>query len=120
MSVGLLLLAAAGLLPEGTMGNIALVFGGFALFNLLINMGPNATTFILPAELFPTDLRGSAHGLAAAAGKVGAAVGVFLLPVLKETLGLSTTLLTVAAASLLGLAVTWLLGVETRGKSLEG
>ena len=94
------------------------MFGGFALFNLLINMGPNATTFTLPCELFPTSLRASAHGLAAAAGKVGATAGVFLLPVLKQSLGLSITLLIVAIASLLGLAVTAFLGVETRGRSL--
>jgi MFS family permease len=118
MTIGLLLLAAAGLLTEDTRGHIILLFGGFALFNLLINMGPNATTFTLPCELFPTSLRASAHGLAAAAGKVGAAVGVFLLPVLKQSLGLSITLLIVAIASLLGLAVTAFLGVETRGRSL--
>jgi hypothetical protein len=57
---------ATGLLPEDTRGHIILVFGGFTLFNLLINIGPNATTFTLPCELFPTSLRASAHGLAAA------------------------------------------------------
>jgi UPF0716 family protein affecting phage T7 exclusion len=50
--------------------------------------------------------------------KVGAAVGVFLLPVLKQSLGLSITLLIVAISSLLGLAVTAFLGVETKGRSL--
>ena len=35
-------------------------------------LGPNATTFILAAELFPTELRGRFHGASAAVGKLGA------------------------------------------------
>eukprot|EP01138_Halocafeteria_seosinensis_P009413 gb/GECG01009619.1/.p1 GENE.gb/GECG01009619.1/~~gb/GECG01009619.1/.p1 ORF type:complete len:548 (+),score=42.29 gb/GECG01009619.1/:1-1644(+) len=34
--------------------------------------GPNATTFLLPSEVFPTELRGTAHGISAASGKLGA------------------------------------------------
>jgi MFS transporter, PHS family, inorganic phosphate transporter len=36
--------------------------------------GPNATTFITPAEVYPTRIRATAHGLSAAAGKIGAIV----------------------------------------------
>ena len=36
--------------------------------------GPNATTFIIPAECFPTRFRATAHGFSAAAGKVGAII----------------------------------------------
>lgn len=36
--------------------------------------GPNATTFIVPAECFPTRLRATAHGVSAAAGKIGAVI----------------------------------------------
>eukprot|EP00548_Thalassiothrix_antarctica_P008441 CAMPEP_0194136946 /NCGR_PEP_ID=MMETSP0152-20130528/6880_1 /TAXON_ID=1049557 /ORGANISM="Thalassiothrix antarctica, Strain L6-D1" /LENGTH=257 /DNA_ID=CAMNT_0038833779 /DNA_START=925 /DNA_END=1695 /DNA_ORIENTATION=- len=35
-------------------------------------LGPNATTFIIPAEIFPTKQRTLCHGIAAASGKVGA------------------------------------------------
>ena len=35
-------------------------------------LGPNATTFLLPSELFPTEVRTVAHGFSAAAGKLGA------------------------------------------------
>lgn len=34
--------------------------------------GPNATTWLLPSELFPTEIRAFAHGVSAAAGKLGA------------------------------------------------
>jgi len=35
-------------------------------------LGPNATTFLIPAEIFPTEMRTTCHGIAAASGKVGA------------------------------------------------
>ncbi len=34
--------------------------------------GPNATTWLLPSELYPTEVRALAHGMSAAAGKFGA------------------------------------------------
>ena len=47
-----------------------LVLLGFSVFNLLMNMGPNATTFGMPALLFPPEIRATAaskiapgHGL---------------------------------------------------------
>lgn len=43
----------------------------YVLGQLLFNFGPNSTTYILPAELFPTRYRGTCHGLSAGAGKLG-------------------------------------------------
>ncbi len=40
----------------------------------LISTGPNATTYILPAELFPTRYRGLCHGISAASGKLGSVI----------------------------------------------
>ena len=34
--------------------------------------GPNATTYVVPGEVFPTDVRAFFHGISAATGKVGA------------------------------------------------
>lgn len=119
MAVAMAMLAIVGV-PKGVSGSATIfIFGGFALFNLSVNMGPNATTWILPAEVFPTSLRASGHGLAAASGKFGAAVGIFLLPVLEQALGLGLTLGMIAAASFVGLLITWLFGYETAGQSLE-
>lgn len=43
----------------------------YVLGQLFFNFGPNSTTYILPAELFPTRYRASCHGISAAAGKLG-------------------------------------------------
>jgi len=40
-------------------------------------------TFVYPSELFPVRGRTTGHGIAAATGKLGASVGVFMFPVLS-------------------------------------
>jgi MFS family permease len=119
MALGLVVLATAELLPGGGETHVPMVLVGFTLFNLLMNMGPNATTFILPAELFPTEVRASGHGLAAGSAKLGAAAGSFFLPVLKAWTGVPVTILMMAAVALLGLVITLIYKIETKGQSLE-
>jgi hypothetical protein len=83
-----------------------------------MNVGSNATTFILPAELFSTAVRASGHGFAAGAAKLGAALGIFLLPVVRVRIGVPGLLYLLAVVCLLGLAITVLFHVETSGRSL--
>jgi hypothetical protein len=109
MAVGLVTLAVASALPGGGDQHLVLVFGGFAVFNLFMNMGPNATTYLLPAEAFPTKVRASAHGFATASGKTGAAVGLLLFPFMKGSIGLSPTLVIIAAGCLIAAGVTFAL-----------
>jgi hypothetical protein len=119
MALGLALLAAGAVLPGGPDRHLGLIFAGFAMFNLMVNLGPNATTYLLPAELYPTRLRASGHGLAAGCGKVGAVLGIFLLPTLVARLGLGWTMTFLTGACLLGMVVTWACQLETSGRSLE-
>jgi len=86
MAVGMLVLVAAVGLTNSSL-HIPLVFAGFIMFNLLMNAGPNSTTFTLAPILFPTQLRGTAGGFAAGVAKLDATFGVFLLPILKENRG---------------------------------
>jgi predicted MFS family arabinose efflux permease len=92
--------------------HMPLVFAGFVLFNLLMNAGPNATTFTLAPILFPTQLRATASGFAAGVAKIGATFGVFVLPILKGKFGIPAVLGMVAAVSALGLIVTLVFGRE--------
>ena len=114
MACGMLLLMIAVSLsnsPAGA-GNIPLVFAGFILFNLLMSAGPNSTTFTLAPVLFPTQLRATASGFAAAIAKIGATLGVFILPILKGSFGVPAVLGMMAAVSVLGLMVTLIFGRE--------
>ena len=105
MAAGMLMLMAAVGLTNSS-SHIPLVFAGFTVFNLSMNAGPNSTTFTLAPILFPTQLRGTAGGFAAGVAKLGATLGVFLLPILKDRFGVSSVLGIVSAVSLLGLIVT--------------
>ena len=91
----------------------------FGLSYFFTEFGPNTTTFVYPAEIFPVQLRTTAHGFAAAMGKLGAFVGAFLFPYMLSGWSLSGTERVVAAVSLLGLAVTAFSLPEPMGRSLE-
>lgn len=114
MACGMVLLMIAVYLtnsPAGA-GHLPLVFIGFIVFNLLMNTGPNSTTFTLAPVLFPTELRATASGFAASIAKLGATLGVFVLPILKSKFGLPAVLGMVVAVSILGLIVTLIFGRE--------
>jgi MFS family permease len=113
MTCGMILLMIAVYLSNSTL-HIRLVFTGFIVFNLLMNAGPNSTTFTLAPILFPTQLRATASGFAAGVAKIGATLGVFVLPILKNKFGVPAVLGMMAAVSLLGLTVTLIFGRENR------
>ncbi len=109
MACGMLLLMIAVNLSNSSL-HIPLVFAGFIVFNLLMNAGPNSTTFTLAPILFPTQLRATASGFAAGVAKIGATLGVFVLPILKGTFGVPAAVGMMAVVSVLGLVVTLLFG----------
>ncbi len=94
-----------------------LIIYGISYF--FTEFGPNATTFVYPAELFPVEGRTTGHGIASAAGKIGGFAGVFTFPLLMSWHGLLSAELGAAAASVLGLGVTLAMLPETKGRSLE-
>lgn len=93
-----------------------LLFGATYFF---AEFGPNTTTFVYPAEIFPVQVRTTCHGIAAAAGKIGAFIGTYALTALLPSIGLGRTSALVAGVSLLGLLTTVTLLPEPKGVSLE-
>ncbi|MGC1641112.1 MAG: MFS transporter, partial [Pseudolabrys sp.] len=106
MALGMLLLMFAAMAGDGPQGHLGLIIAGFVLFNFAMNAGPNATTFTLPPVLFPTAIRASASGFAAACAKVGATFGTFLVPQLQAAWGLTGVLALKAFVSIGGLLAT--------------
>ncbi|WP_026736338.1 MFS transporter [Fischerella sp. PCC 9605] len=119
MALGLLILAVASVLALGKQPNIALVFIGFLVFNLMMNAGPNSTTFLLSGEVFPTSIRASGAGFAAAFAKAGAVFGTFTLPILQKSLGAPILLLLLSLSCVLAAVITYIFRIETTGRSLE-
>jgi len=98
-----------------TVAPFLLVYGVSYFFT---EFGPNMTTFVMPSELYPVEMRATGHGISAGIGKFGAFIGVFLFPVLNSSLGLRGTLLLTAGVSVAGMALTFVLPEPAR-RSLE-
>lgn len=103
----------------------------YSLTFFFANFGPNATTFVVPAEIFPARLRSTCHGISAASGKLGAIVGAFGFLYLAQNkdktktdagyppgIGVKNSLIVLGVVNLLGLLFTFLVP-ESKGKSLE-
>jgi putative MFS transporter len=98
---------------------LVLIFAGFMLFDFMTNLGPNAQTYLLAGEVFPTAIRGKGAGFAAAFAKIGAVATAFLFPILLDTIGTRLLLYGLVITSLLGAVVTWFFRIETAGVNLD-
>jgi PHS family inorganic phosphate transporter-like MFS transporter len=119
----------------GDYNNLKTKKGPFvALYSLTFffaNWGPNATTFIVPAEIFPAKFRSTAHGISAACGKAGAIVGAFGFLYASQDkdpkvsapypagIGLQNALIVLTVANAMGLICTIFFVPESKGMSLE-
>ncbi|XP_052309197.1 inorganic phosphate transporter 1-4 isoform X1 [Populus trichocarpa] len=103
----------------------------YSLTFFFANFGPNATTFVVPAEIFPARLRSTCHGISAASGKLGAIVGAFGFLYLAQDqdkakadagypagIGVKNSLLVLGVVNFFGMVFTFLVP-ESKGKSLE-
>jgi len=108
--------AAAFLFGNAGTGTDAFVYAALLSF---FNLGAWAIVYTYSPELYPTAIRATGAGIAAAVGRIGGIIGPFLTPVLVPTLGQSG----VFALFMVLLVVTalnvWLLAEETKGRSLE-
>ncbi|KAG9154852.1 hypothetical protein Leryth_023914 [Lithospermum erythrorhizon] len=103
----------------------------YSLTFFFANFGPNATTFVVPAEIFPARLRSTCHGISAASGKAGAIIGAFGFLYAAQSsdpkktdagyppgIGVRNSLLVLGCINFLGVVFTFLVP-ESKGKSLE-
>ena len=116
-AAGLFLASLASYFTGGT--QTLLIFAGFMLFNFMTNLGPNAQTYLLAGEVFPTAIRGKGAGFAAAFAKIGAVATAFLFPILLDKIGTQALLYGLVGVSILGAGVTWLFRIETTGVNLD-
>ncbi|KAL6985309.1 putative inorganic phosphate transporter 1-7 [Sarracenia purpurea var. burkii] len=113
--------------PDHRIGFVVL----YSLTFFFANFGPNATTFVVPAEIFPARLRSTCHGISAASGKLGAIIGAFGFLYLAQNqdkakadagypagIGVKNSLIVLGVVNFLGLIFTFLVP-ESKGKSLE-
>jgi putative MFS transporter len=73
---------------------------------------------VYPNELFPTHVRGTATGFAAAFSRIGAFAGTFALPMALVKFGTTPVMLTACVLSALGLVISWVWAPETKGRQI--
>jgi putative MFS transporter len=107
-------LAVVGVWPSGPVALVMACFVAFGFFNAF----GGSLTGPYPSELFPTELRTTAVGIAAAASRIGAALGTFLLPLGLDTIGIGASMLVGSAFCAAGAIITRLWAPETAGRPL--
>ncbi|CAD6593105.1 MAG: hypothetical protein ASARMPREDX12_006839, partial [Alectoria sarmentosa] len=96
----------------------------YGICQLFYNLGPNTTTFIIPAEAFPTRYRCTLYGISAASGKLGSVLGQIVVTKVQNNKRLGITLILFVIVMLVGAALSRYLTPETsdihgRSRKLE-
>ena len=87
----------------------------YFLSSFFNQFGPNAVTFLVAAEVYPTPIRATAHGFSAACGKLGALTAA----VLYNYIDTQTKFYVVPWFGLAGMLVTVLFLPDTTGLDLK-
>lgn len=87
----------------------------YFLSSFFNQFGPNAVTFLVAAEVYPTPIRATAHGVSAACGKLGA----LLASVLYNYIDTQMKFYVVPWFGLMGMLVTLLFLPDTTGLDLK-
>ncbi|MBB2199111.1 MFS transporter [Gluconacetobacter sp. 1c LMG 22058] len=113
-------------LLAGVISAFGLAFAGSPLAILVTGMllsffmnGTYAGVYAYTPEIFPTDLRGTAMGMASAIGRVGAIFAPVLIGILYPQTGFMGVFCLTAAVLLLGVASIVIFGPSTTNRSLE-
>ena len=93
---------------------IILAFGLYAFFS----GGPGILQWLYPNELFPTEVRATAVGVAIGFSRIGTIAATYGTPLALDAWGVGPVMLVAAGLVLLGLVLSYFLAPETRGKSL--
>ena len=110
-----LCLLLLGMFPDASPTLVLILFGGYAV---MIG-GAQVLEYVYPNELFPTEIRASAVGLATSLSRIGAAVGTYLVPISLASLGIANTMFAAAVISLFGALISWWLAPETSKLDLQ-
>jgi putative MFS transporter len=108
--------ASAFLFGNSGTGTDAFIYAALLSF---FNLGAWGVVYSWSPELYPTQIRATGAGVAAAVGRIGGIIGPFLTPVLVPTLGQTGVFAMFMALLVVTALAVWALGEETRGRSLE-
>ena len=121
-AIGFLVIFVLFVIPAAMYGTLTKPGTPIKLFQFMYffssfwsQLGPNATTFLLAAEVYPSPVRATAHGFSAACGKLGALVPA----VIYNYIGNHEKFWIVTWFGLLGFVLTILFVADTTGLDLR-
>ncbi len=109
------LLAILALMTEAQPWTILLVFSVYAV----LHTGTTVVQWVYPNELFPTEVRATAVGFAAAISRGGMFAGTFFMPILLNNIGLESTLFISGGIYFIGFIVSYFMAPETKNIALD-
>lgn len=112
MTFGLLVL---GLMPEAPIWIVLIAFSLYAFFS----GAPGILQWLYPNELFPTEVRASAVGVAIGFSRIGTVISTYCLPLALAEFGIGPTMLAGAAMLFLCFVLSYFFAPETRGLTLR-
>ncbi len=112
MALGLLI---PGVAPAAPIAVIIIAFSIYAFFS----GGPGILQWLYPNELFPTDIRASAVGMAIAISRIGTIVSTYGLPIFLDRFGIGPTMLVGCGLLVLALVLSIFMAPETRQMTLN-
>jgi putative MFS transporter len=117
--IGSLALMALGLLVPGIWpgANVVITIAAFAVY-AFFSGGPGILQWLYPNEMFPTEVRATAVGVAIAISRIGVVASTYGLPLFLNAYGIGITMLTGAGLLILALVLSVLMAPETRGLTL--
>lgn len=86
----------------------------FFLVNFWVQFGPNSTTFLIAGEVFPRNVRATAHGFSAAVGKSGALLATVAFNYIENR----TKFAVLAFVTVIGFILTLVFIPQTMGLNL--
>lgn len=86
------------------------MLAGFVIFEIALNAGPHLITYIIPSRIYPVSVRAEGSGIAALMGKVGAVLGVILMPILLDIGGVNLVLIVSSGVMILGALIGMIYG----------
>jgi len=92
------------------------ILGAFLFFHAV---GPGGQGMTMATLSYPTSIRGAGTGWAQTMTRVGSTIGFYFFPVVREYVGLGTTLLLLTVVPVLGLLTTLLIRWEPIGADVD-
>merc|ERR1712232_523997 len=96
-----------------------LIFDTLYIFQLSCQSLPGVTTMAIPAEIYPSAVRGTGAAISAAAGKVGATTGSFFFTMLAERGAIESMFWTATVAAAMAVVLTLCLTPRYNGFTVD-